>query len=156
MVPPVVFLDILLTVAAFLVVGMLLYSCGQLSTQKHHFPFGALHFDMLLKAMGYYHCFGLFWILTLTISTVDFIIAGAVCIWYFQQGVSGQENVDPLRESIHRYFRYHFGTVVLGSILLSLIAFLQIFLEWIYVTLPSYHPSRGIPSSSDRASAASW
>jgi Plasma-membrane choline transporter len=36
--------------------------------------------------MGVIHLFGLFWVLAFLLGTTDFIISGAVSIWYFQQG----------------------------------------------------------------------
>jgi solute carrier family 44 protein 1 (choline transporter-like protein)/choline transporter-like protein 2/4/5 len=65
-------------------IALYLYSSGTLSTLPHQLPFGQYTFTQQQKIYGYYWLFGLFWNAAFIIASVEFIVCGAVCIWYFQ------------------------------------------------------------------------
>jgi hypothetical protein len=114
--------------------GRYLYSTGTVSTKPHGLPFGQFEFTTDQKILGNIHLFGLFWNQAFIIATVEFIVAGAVCIWYFNQGPAAQDGPNPSITSITRYFRYHLGTVAFGSFLLAVIMFIRFWMEYLYVT----------------------
>ena len=57
-----------------------------------------------------------------------FVIASACSMWYYSHG-PGQELEMPILRSYKMAFRFHFGSLALGSFLLALVQFLQIMLE---------------------------
>jgi choline transporter-like protein 2/4/5 len=59
-----------------------------------------------------------------------FVIASACCMWYFSHG-PGEELHLPVLRSYGRAFRYHFGSLAFGSMLLSVVQFLEIIVETI-------------------------
>lgn len=105
--------------------------------------------------MANYHLFGLFWNLAFIIATVEFIIAGSVCNWYFQQGPGGQDTGNATIGSLKRYFRYHLGSVAVGSFLLAVINFIRFWLEYLYVNTPMINYSITLRNYGRRISSSS-
>jgi hypothetical protein len=64
--------------------------------------------------------FGGLWINALIQAINDFIIASACCIWYFSQGTD-EKPFRAIRTSIWRAFRYHFGSMAFGSLILAIV-----------------------------------
>lgn len=65
----------------------------------------------------------------LTIS--HFIIVGATAIWYFPS--SRQDYPMPILKSISWMFRYHIGSLAMGSLLLALVWLLRIVAQYLHV-----------------------
>lgn len=102
---------------AWWAVGMVyLYSAGQVSHQKHALPFAHYEMTSTQKQYAYVRVFELFWKLSLMEAINQFIIIGTVMYWYFRQ--RGTEN--NVLKSVYILFRYHLGTVALGSFLIAL------------------------------------
>lgn len=57
-----------------------------------------------------------------------FVIASACCLWYFSHG-PGESLHLPVLRSYGRAFRYHFGSLAFGSIILAFVQFLQVIVE---------------------------
>jgi len=53
-------------------------------------------------------------------AILQFILVSTVSIWCFAQG-SGQPAHSPISRSIYRAFRYHLGSLALGSFLLAIV-----------------------------------
>ena len=60
----------------------------------------------------------------------QFIIGCSVCIWYFSQG-PGMESGGSIRKSVYWAFRYHLGSLAFGSLILAIVQFIRIILEYI-------------------------
>ena len=79
-----------------------------------------------------YEFFGLLWVAALIIACNQFVITIKVCIWYFNARLTAAERfhygenkhkeVD--RTGINLIFRYNFGSLAFGSLLLALVWFL--------------------------------
>lgn len=79
-------------------------------------------------ARFYYFVFGTLWSNALVQSLTTFIIASACCMWYFSHGPGGELHTPVLR-SYGRAFRYHFGSLAFGSLLVAIVQFLQLMVE---------------------------
>eukprot|EP00825_Cyclidium_porcatum_P019462 TRINITY_DN220_c0_g1_i3.p1 TRINITY_DN220_c0_g1~~TRINITY_DN220_c0_g1_i3.p1 ORF type:complete len:664 (-),score=98.29 TRINITY_DN220_c0_g1_i3:141-2132(-) len=76
----------------------------------------------------WYFLFGGLWINAFIGATCQFVLASTACIWYFNKQ-SGLHK--PISRSIYRAFRYHFGSIAFGSLILALVQLIRIVLEYI-------------------------
>lgn len=77
-----------------------------------------------------FHTFGVLWNIALIQSANNFIIAGATCIWYYNNQDDGKS---PISRPIWWLFRYHLGTVSFGAFILAIVWALRIIFEYIEV-----------------------
>jgi solute carrier family 44 (choline transporter-like protein), member 2/4/5 len=84
---------------------------GQTSLVEFYiFLFGTLWCNAFIQAMG------------------TFVIASTCCLWYYSHGPD-QETSFPVFRSYKMLFRYHFGSLAFGSLILAIVQFMQIVLE---------------------------
>lgn len=57
-----------------------------------------------------------------------FVIASACVMWYYSHG-PGQELSLPIARSYKMIFRYYFGSLAFGALLLAIIQFIQLIVE---------------------------
>lgn len=58
-----------------------------------------------------------------------FVIASACCMWYYAQGSAGEPLDFPILRSYKMAFRYHFGSLAFGSLILAIVQFLELMVE---------------------------
>jgi hypothetical protein len=78
--------------------------------QFYVFVFGTLWCNAFIQAMGI------------------FVIASACCMWYYSHGPGESPNF-PILSSYKMVFRYHFGSLAFGSLILAIVQFLQLAVE---------------------------
>ena len=76
----------------------------------------------------YYFVFATLWCNAFVQAVTTFVIASACCMWYYSHGPGGDLHI-PVIRSFGRVFRYHSGSIALGSILVAIIQFLEFILE---------------------------
>jgi len=105
-----------------------LYSIGDIK-QYGGTPLGNVEWDDNTRNLWYYHLFGLFWVLAFLFGAVQFIIAATAAQWYFssQADTSGSGSSC---KSLYWCFRYHLGSLAIGSLLLAIIMFVQFIFEY--------------------------
>jgi len=74
----------------------------------------------------YIFLFGTLWCNAFVQAVGVFVIASACCIWYYSHGPNQDETNFPIFRSYKMVFRYHFGSLAFGSLLLAIIQFLQL------------------------------
>lgn len=123
----------ILVLAAFYaywaVTAVYLASAGNPQRMKDY-PFGTFDYDKKLQHYMIYHLFGGLWLTAFVAASVQFVIASSTCMWYFSQG-TGQFASGTVRKSIWRLFRYHFGSIAFGSLILAIIQLVRIILAYI-------------------------
>lgn len=72
--------------------------------------------------------FGTLWCNAFIGAMTIFIVASACCMWYYSHG-PGQELSLPVWRSYKMIFRYHFGSLAFGSLILAIVQFLQLVVE---------------------------
>ncbi|XP_045581957.2 choline transporter-like protein 1 isoform X1 [Procambarus clarkii] len=82
-----------------------------------------------IKYMRIYHIFAILWITQFLLACQDVTIAGAVAQWYFTR--NKKELGWPIAESMHRMFRYHLGSIALGSLIIAIVKFIRLILKYI-------------------------
>jgi len=75
-----------------------------------------------LRYMIIYEFFGFLWVAALIIACSQFVITVTVCIWYFSS-TSDNRGKTSLWTGIKWIFRYNFGSLAFGSLLLAVIWF---------------------------------
>lgn len=77
--------------------------------------------------------FGTFWIIAFIISVESFTVAATACLWYFSgQGSDTAEAQDTsgVGLGLGWAFKYHMGSLALGSFLIALITLIKIIFEY--------------------------
>lgn len=80
-------------------------------------------------------CFGIFWIMAFFISANEFAIICSASTWYFSRkdipdddGIPGDSDVS---KGLWWTYRYHFGSIAFGSLVLALVWFIKAIFEYI-------------------------
>jgi len=87
-----------------------------------------------LAMMGYYF-FALLWSHAFGVAFSQFIIASAVCLWYFKKG-KAHLGKSPVWTSVGRGF-IHLGSIAFGSFLIGLLEALKIAMSFIHSRVKS-------------------
>lgn len=72
----------------------------------------------------YIFIFSTLWSNALIQAIGIFVIASACCMWYYAQGSAGEALDFPILRSYKMAFRYHFGSLAFGSLVLAIVQFL--------------------------------
>nr|XP_022315976.1 choline transporter-like protein 1 [Crassostrea virginica]XP_022315977.1 choline transporter-like protein 1 [Crassostrea virginica] len=86
--------------------------------------------DDKIKGLKWFHIFASVWILQFIFACEKIVISGAVAIWYFQRD-SGMPTF-PILLSIKRLLRYHLGSAVFGSFIITLLVVVNWILGFIH------------------------
>lgn len=86
--------------------------------------------DQILNYLVVYHLFGLLWTNELISAFATTTIAGAFCEYYWTLNKSGVRSLSVGR-SMWRTFRYHFGTMAFGSLIIAIVQMVRIALEYL-------------------------
>lgn len=100
-------------------------TCPEAACVFHRYGSHTLHL-----VLQWYNLFAALWAAAFVSAASDLILAGAVAAWYW---TFKKTELPPnlLGSSIKRSFRYHLGTVAFGSLLLALIQFLRVVVEYL-------------------------
>lgn len=123
------FLFFILTIAwiaYWIILSVYLYSTGDFD-QEHSKIFASFKWKYEIKYCWWYHLFSFFYIDAFISAFSQFIYASSASIWYFnhEKGTEGHL----ILKSFKRAFRYHFGSIAFGSLIIAIIRFLMFFLE---------------------------
>lgn len=81
--------------------------------------------DYLQRSLGffYYFFFGILWTNAFLGALTIFIISSCCSLWYFSRGPDDSLN-SPVLTSYYRAFRFHWGSLAFGALLLAIIQFI--------------------------------
>jgi len=127
LVPPVTVVILLIFYAFWSGAAVFLVSSGDFNPSTT--PFGTITFDKTLKRLLIYHLFGLLWVNAFIIAATQFVLASSTALWYFSQG-TGQAAPATIRTSVKRLFRYHFGSIAFGSLILAIVQMVRLVLAY--------------------------
>jgi len=127
LVPPVTVVILLIFYAFWSGAAVFLVSSGDFNPSTT--PFGTITFDKTLKRLLIYHLFGLLWVNAFIIAATQFVLASSTALWYFSQG-TGQAAPATIRTSVKRLFRYHFGSIAFGSLILAIVQMIRLVLAY--------------------------
>ncbi|EQC34036.1 hypothetical protein SDRG_08250 [Saprolegnia diclina VS20] len=92
--------------------------------------------DNVLNYLLIYHLFGLLWSVQFLSDLGYMAMAGAVCEYYWTLDKSTIGRI-PIIASFYRALRYHLGTLAFGSLIVAIIQFARLVLEYIDQKLKS-------------------
>jgi len=128
LVPPVICFILVCFYTYWTITSVYLVSSGNTDTDTS-IPVTSFKFDTNLKRIMIYQLLGLLWVNAFVLASTQFIIASSTCLWYFSQG-AGQKHSGTIRTSVYRLFRYHFGSIAFGSLILALVQLARIILAY--------------------------
>ena len=82
-----------------------------------------------IRFSWWFHLFALLYIASIISSFSQFIYSSTACIWYFTNEAGIEEH--PIKKSFHRGFRYHFGSLAFGAIIVPIIKFIMFFFDYL-------------------------
>lgn len=88
-------------------------------------------FSKELQYMLVYHLFGLLWTLQFILAFTYCVIAGATANYYWTRGQVDAINASPVTSAMWRTFRYHMGSLALGSLISAIFQFIRIIVKYI-------------------------
>ena len=107
------------------VLSVFLYSSGDFDQDKSkiiaHFKW-KYHINYLF----WYNLFALFYVNALLSAFSQFIYASCASIWYFNHEKGTEGHI--IFTSFKRAFKYHFGSIAFGSLIIAIVRFLMFFL----------------------------
>lgn len=131
-----IFVYVCLFLAFWLSVFIYVYTEGtQKKSSNAWWPYGSMTWDNGVKRQLGYMIFVLIWNVEFICAFFYFVVSCACAKWYFAEGLQQKEVHNPVSRSIWKAFRYHFGSIALGSFILTFIWIIRITMEIIHEQL---------------------
>lgn len=93
-------------------------------------PFGMVVWNESNQKLIIFYLFGLLWVINFFAGLGAFWVSSTAAIWYFESG----NPTSPVTRSFCRSF-YHLGSIAFGSLLIAIVMFIRIVLEYITVSI---------------------
>ena len=122
------FLFFILTVgwiAYWAVLSIFLYSSGEFDKDKSKI-IASFKWKYHINYLFWYNLFTLFYVNALLSAFSQFIYASCASIWYFNHEKGTEGHI--ILTSFKRAFKYHFGSIAFGSLIIAIVRFLMFFL----------------------------
>ena len=122
------FLFFILTVgwiAYWAVLSIFLYSSGEFDKDKSK-VIASFKWKYHINYLFWYNLFALFYVNALLSAFSQFIYASCASIWYFNHEKGTEGHI--ILTSFKRAFKYHFGSIAFGSLIIAIVRFLMFFL----------------------------
>ena len=138
LVPIVGFVIVITFYALWICVAIYIYTIGEIKSTGGQGR--SVTWDSTTERGWYYHFFGLFWINTMIDACVCFVIIVAVWTWYFSHNseVEGEASVS---RGLKWIFRYHCGSLALGSLILAIVQVIRFTFEYMRKKLEAANPA---------------
>ena len=110
----------------WVVLTVYLYSSGDFD-REHSKIFATFKWKYHINYLFWYHLFSFFYILAILSALSQFIYASCTSIWYFNYEKGTEGHI--ILTSFKRAFKYHFGSIAFGSLIIAIVRFIMFFLE---------------------------
>jgi choline transporter-like protein 2/4/5 len=141
LVPVISFFVTFAWIVLWTVVALFIYSVGTISAGGvTSGTIKKVEWEPQTRYFWYYHYFALLWWTAMLIALAQFIIIVSCCTWYFSHGseTSGSASVS---KALYWTFRYHYGSLAFGSLILALVWLVRMIFEYIKKKLMIASPS---------------
>ena len=126
---PITILIISIGVTSLWLVALIyIYSSGTPKECTKCPTFGAVEWDKTLEGLFWFELAGIFWVNAFKIAATQFIIAYAVGAWYFTHK-SEEGVVSPVWRGVETLFKYHLGSISLGSLIIGITLIFKFFMK---------------------------
>jgi len=113
-------------IAYWAVLSIYLYSSGDFD-QANSKIFASFKWKYHINYLFWFNLFALFYVNALLSAFSQFIYASCTSIWYFNHEKGTEGHI--ILTSFKRAFKYHFGSIAFGSLIIAIVRFLMFFLE---------------------------
>ena len=126
-VPFLFFIIELLWIVYWIFLSVFIYSTGDFDDNSSK-VIASFKWTAGIRFSWWFHLFSLLYIASIISSFSEFIYSSSACIWYFNHEKEIEEH--PIKTSFHRAFRYHFGSLAFGAIIVPIIKFIMFFFDY--------------------------
>jgi hypothetical protein len=137
-VPIVGFVWVLIFYTLWIVVAIFVYTIGDIESSSGQGK--RVEWDDTTRRAWYYHFFGLFWINAFTDAFISFIIIVAAATWYFSHGTDREGSAETWK-GFKWIWRYHLGSLALGSLILAIVQMIKVIFEYARKRLEAANPT---------------
>ena len=113
--------------AYWIILSIFLYATGDLDPNSN--VVASFVWTKKIRYSFWYHFLALLYIDATISALSQFIYASSACIWYFTHLKGTEEKY--IRKSFYRAFRFHFGSLAFGALIIAIIRFIMILMEYI-------------------------
>ena len=131
LIPIIIFLFSVVVVVFWVTALVFLYTAGEVKEVKMYSAFPEMIWEDNVRNCFYFMFVGILWINGFLIALSEFIIAGAVCFWYYDYNRQPKLVDSPVASSTKIAFVYHLGSIAFGALILSV----TILFRWILTLL---------------------
>lgn len=132
-VPPIISLLNMIFIAWWIITFVYVYSVGDIQGSSNG-PFASVKWSKNVRYMLAYNIFGGLWINAFFGALIQFVIATACALWYFNKP---NEPHRPVYTGLVRGMTNHFGSLAFGALILAIVQFVRIMLEYMKKQLQS-------------------
>lgn len=132
--PVLTFIALGFTCAGFVYFAMLIESSGTLTihtTEDGEFDKATYEKNLVMKISHYLNLVAFLWFTSFILGCQHFIIGSTVCQWFFTRSKDKLDS--PIQRGFSHLFRFHIGSVCLGSILITLVKIIRMIVESVQV-----------------------
>ena len=126
-VPILFFILVIIWIVYWVCLSIFLYATGEFD--KGSKVIANFEWDAKIRYSWWFHLFALFYMTAFLSAYASFIYSSSACIWYFtsEKGIEAS----PIRSSFKRGIRYHLGSLAFGSLIIALVRFIMVWLEYV-------------------------
>jgi len=130
LVPPIGSVLVIAWLLLYLVMAAYIVSVGEIGQRAGSLSFlTQVTWNQETQYVFLYSLFGYLWMNAFMIGVTQFIISASVAMWYFSS-TSDAPGSGSLIRGLWWVFRYHLGSIAVGSFLIALVQFIRIIFEW--------------------------
>ena len=137
-VPVIGFLVIIVWYTLWIVVAVFVYTIGDIKGTSSGGK--RIEWDDTTRRAWYYHFFALFWMNSFLDAFISFIIIVAAATWYFSHGTE-IEGSAKVYKGFKWIWRYHFGSLALGSLIIAIVTAIRYAFEYFRNRLQNANPA---------------
>lgn len=118
----------LLWMIYWVILSIFIYSTGDFDENDSK-VIASFKWNAGIRFSWWFHLFALLYMTSMISSFSQFIYSSTACIWYF----TNDKGIDdyPIRKSVRRGFRYHFGSIAFGAIIVPIVKFIMFFFDYL-------------------------
>ena len=110
----------------WVILSVYLYSTGDFDRENSKI-FASFKWKYEIRYLWWYHLFALLYIDAIISAFSQFVYASSASIWYFNHDKGTEGHL--ILTSFKRGFRYHFGSIAFGSLIVAIVRFIMFFFE---------------------------
>ncbi|CAI2387634.1 unnamed protein product [Moneuplotes crassus] len=141
LVPIIGFVFVIIFYLLWVSVAIHIYTIGDISSTGGSTGQGRrVEWENSTRRVWYFHIFGLFWMNSFIDAFIGFIIIVAAATWYFSHGTDREGSAETYK-GFKWIFRYHLGSLALGSLIIAIAELIKWTFEYVRKRLENANPT---------------